>query len=104
MEARKRVKKMEDILHRQLDLMASLRNQLAEVEASQADFEALLAYYQSQTFMEDLSLEEKGHFMGMTRGVLSEDGVYNLLFDREEVAEKLREVADLLQISKKALL
>ena len=100
MEARKRVKKMEDILHRQLDLMASLRNQLAEVEASQADFEALLAYYQSQTFMEDLSLEEKGHFMGMTRGVLSEDGVYNLLFDREEVAEKLREVADLLQISK----
>ncbi len=104
MEARKCVKKMEDILHRQLDLMASLRNQLAEVEASQADFEALLAYYQSQTFMEDLSLEEKGHFMGMTRGVLSEDGVYNLLFDREEVAEKLREVADLLQISKKALL
>ena len=104
MEARKRVKKMEDILHRQLDLMASLRNQLAEVEASQADFEALLAYYQSQTFMEDLSLEEKGHFMGMTRGVLSEDGIYNLLFDREEVAEKLREVADLLQISKKALL
>ena len=104
MEARKRVKKMEDILHRQLDLMASLRNQLAEVEASQADFEALLAYYQSQTFMEDLSLEEKGHFMGMTRGVLSEDGVYNLLFDREEVAEKLREVADLLQISKNALL
>ena len=104
MEARKRVKKMEDILHRQLDLMASLRNQLAEVEASQADFEALLAYYQSQTFMEDLSLEEKGHFMGMTRGVLSEDGVYNLLFDREEVAEKLREVADLLQFRKKALL
>lgn len=104
MEARKRVKKMEDILHRQLDLMASLRNQLAEVEASQEDFEELLAYYQSQTYMEDLSLEENGYFEGMLRGVLSEDGVYNLLFDREEVAEKLREVADLLQISKKALL
>ena len=100
MEARKRVKKMEDILHRQLDLMASLRKLLAEVEASQADFEALLAYYQSQTFMEDLSLEEKGHFMGMTRGVLSEDGVYNLLFDRGEAAEKLREVGDLLKKEK----
>ena len=104
MEARKRVKKMEDILHRQLDLMASLRKLLGEVEASQADFEALLAYYQSQTYMEDLSLEEKGHFMGMTRGVLSEDGVYNLLFDRGELAEKLREVGELLQFSKKALL
>ena len=101
METRKRVKKMEDILHRQLDLMASLRKLLGEVEASQADFEALLAYYQSQTYMEDLSLEEKGHFMGMTRGVLSEDGVYNLLFDRGELAEKLREVGELLQFSKK---
>ena len=101
MEARKRVKKMEDILHRQLDLMASLRNQLAEVEASQADFEELLAYYQSQTFMEDLSLEEKGHFMRMTRGVLSEDGVYNFLFDRGEVAEKLREVVELLKLPQK---
>ena len=100
MEARKRVKKMEDILHRQLDLMASLRNQLAEVEASQADFEALLAYYQSQAYMEDLALEEKGHFWGMTRGVLSEDGVYNLLFDRGEVAEMLLEVGDLLKLPK----
>lgn len=100
MEARKRVKKMEDILHRQLDLMASLRNQLAEVEASQADFEALLAYYQSQTYMEDLSLEENGYFEGMLRGVLSEDGVYNLLFDRGEVAEKLREVGELLKKEK----
>ena len=100
MEARKRVKKMEDILHRQLDLMASFRKLLAEVEASQADFEALLAYYQSQTFMEDLSVEEKGHIMGMTRGVLSEDGVYNLLFDRGEVAEQLRQMGDLLKLPK----
>ena len=101
MEARKRVNKMEDIFQRQLDVIDALRNQLAEVEASQEDFEELLAYYQSQTYMEDLSLEEKGHFMGMTRGVLSEDGVYNLLFDRGELAEKLREVGELLQFSKK---
>ena len=101
MEARNRVKRMEDIFQRQLDVMDALQKLLAEVEASQADFEALLAYYQSQTFMEDLSLEEKGHFMGMTRGVLSEDGIYNLLFDRGEVAEKLREVVELLKLPQK---
>jgi hypothetical protein len=50
--------------------------------------------------MEDLSLEEKGHFCGMTRGVLSEDGVYNLLFDRGEVAKRLPEVGDLLNLPK----
>ena len=100
MEARKRVKKMEDILHRQLDVIDALRKLLAEVEASQPEFEELLAYYQSQTYMEDLALEEKGHFMGMTRGVLSEDGVYNLLFDRGEVAERLRQMGDLLKLPK----
>ena len=101
MEARKRVKKMEDIFQRQLDVIDALRKLLAEVEASQPEFEELLAYYQSQTYMEDLALEEKGHFMGMTRGVLSEDGVYNLLFDRGEVAEKLREVVELLKLPQK---
>ena len=100
MEARKRVNMMEDIFQRQLDVIDALRKLLAEVEASQPEFEELLAYYQSQSYMEDLALEEKGHFMGMTRGVLSEDGVYNLLFDRGEVAEKLREVGDLLKLTK----
>ena len=100
MEARNRVKRMEDIFQRQLDVMDALQKLLAEVEASQADFEALLAYYQSQTYMEDLALEERGHFMGMTRGVLSEDGIYNLLFDRGEVAERLRQMGDLLKLPK----
>ena len=100
MEARNRVKKMEDIFQRQLDVIDALRKLLAKVEASQPEFEELLAYYQSQTYMEDLTLEEKGHFMGMTRGVLSEDGVYNLLFDRGEVAEQLRQMGDLLKLPK----
>ena len=101
MEARKRVKKMEDIFAHQLKLMKVLRELLAEVEASQVDFEKLLAYYQSQTYMADLSLEDEGHFNEMPRGVLSEDGVYNLLFDRDDMAEKLHQVGDLLQPSKK---
>ena len=100
MEARNRVKRMEDIFQRQLDVMDALQKLLAEVEASQPDFEELLAYYKSQTYMEDLALEEKGHFVGMTRGVLSEDGVYNLLFDRGEVAKRLPEVGDLLNLPK----
>ena len=100
MEARKRVNMMEDIFQRQLDVIDALRKLLAEVEASQPEFEELLAYYQSQTFMEDLSLEEKGHFMRMTRGVLSEDGVYNFLFDRGELAKMLLEVGDLLKLTK----
>lgn len=98
MQARNRVKKMEKILNRQLYLTDQLTTLLTEVEDSQDDFNALLTYYQSQTYMEDLSLEEKGHFNDLPRGILSEDGIYNLLFDRRELADKLYKVADELEL------
>ena len=47
--------------------------------------------------MEDLDLSNKGHFNGVPCGVLSEDGVYNLLFDRTNLASQLRELADMLE-------
>lgn len=56
-----------------------------------------LDYYQSQTYMEDLDLSNKGCFDGIPCGVLSEDGVYNLLFDCPNLASQLRELADMLE-------
>ncbi|WP_321537756.1 DUF4298 domain-containing protein [Streptococcus suis] len=47
--------------------------------------------------MEDLDLSNNGYFDGIPCGVLSEDGVYNLLFDRSNLASQLRELADLLE-------
>ncbi|HEM4694215.1 TPA: DUF4298 domain-containing protein [Streptococcus suis] len=96
MEARKRVEEMEKIFNRQLKLNQSLSDSLSQLSQEQSTYLQLLDYYQSQTYMEDLDLSNKGHFNGIPCGVLSEDGVYNLLFDRTNLASQLRELADML--------
>ncbi|CYV47569.1 TPA: DUF4298 domain-containing protein [Streptococcus suis] len=97
MEARKRVVEMEKIFNRQLELNQSLSDSLSQLSQEQSTYLQLLDYYQSQTYMEDLDLSNKGHFNGIPCGVLSEDGVYNLLFDRTNLASQLRELADMLE-------
>ncbi|HEM2582191.1 TPA: DUF4298 domain-containing protein [Streptococcus suis] len=97
MEARKRVEEMEKIFNRQLELNQSLSDSLSQLNQEQSTYLQLLDYYQSQTYMEDLELSNKGYFNGTPCGVLSEDGVYNLLFDRTNLASQLRELADMLE-------
>ncbi|MGO0075961.1 DUF4298 domain-containing protein [Streptococcus suis] len=97
MEARKRVEEMEKIFNRQLELNQSLSDSLSQLNQEQSTYLQLLDYYQSQIYMEDLDLSNKGDFNGIPCGVLSEDGVYNLLFDRINLASQLRELADMLE-------
>ncbi|MBL1157487.1 DUF4298 domain-containing protein [Streptococcus suis] len=97
MEARKRVEEMEKIFNRQLELNQSLSDSMAQLNQEQSTYLQLLDYYQSQTYMEDLELSNKGYFNGIPCRVLSEDGVYNLLFDRTNLASQLRELADMLE-------
>lgn len=97
MEARKRVEEMEKLFNRHLALNKSLSDSLSQLSQEQSTYLQLLDYYQSQTYMEDLDLSNKGHFNGIPCGVLSEDGVYNLLFDRTNLASQLRELADMLE-------
>lgn len=49
------------------------------------DLETLLAYYESGLWLEDYTADEQGLLPGdLQRGVLSQDGVYNLLFELEQ--------------------
>ena len=49
-------------------------------ETVQAQLQRLLAYYEGGQWLEDYLLDEQGYFpAGMKRGVLSQDGVFNLL-------------------------
>ncbi|HGA1495973.1 TPA: DUF4298 domain-containing protein, partial [Streptococcus suis] len=73
MEARKRVEEMEKIFNRQLELNQSLSDSMAQLNQEQSTYLQLLDYYQSQTYMEDLDLSNKGYFNGIPCGVLSED-------------------------------
>lgn len=49
-------------------------------ETVQAQLQRLLAYYEGGQWLEDYLLDEQGGLpAGLKRGVLSQDGVYNLL-------------------------
>ena len=97
MEARKRIEEMEKIYNIHLEMNKFLADSVAQLNQAQSSYLRLLDYYQSQTYMEDLDLSNKGYFDGIPCGLLSEDGVYNLLFDRPNLASQLRELVDLLE-------
>ena len=97
MEARKRIEEMEKIFNMNLEMNKSLADSVTQLNQAQSSYLRLLDYYQSQTYMEDLDLSNKGYFDGIPCGVLSECGVYNLLFDRPNLASQLRELSDMLE-------
>ncbi|HFI2472125.1 TPA: DUF4298 domain-containing protein [Streptococcus suis] len=97
-QSRQRVEQMESIFNSQIQLISALRTILEQVETSQQAYLELRDYYQSSTYLEDMDLADRGEFKHLPCGVLSEDGVYNLLVDRKELAAKLRECAALLDV------
>ena len=97
MEVRKRIEEMEKIFNMNLEMNKSLADSVTQLNQAQSSYLRLLDYYQSQTYMEDLDLSNKGCFDGIPCGVLSEDRVYNLLFDLPNLASQLRELADMLE-------
>ena len=56
------------------------------------DIQALSEYYEGSLWREDFEADEAGLLpQGLKRGVLSEDGVYNLLSDYAELNDRLPE-------------
>lgn len=75
-----RIKEMEERFDRLSQ--AAQANELTD--ANNEDYEALKKYMDSGQWLKDFKADEKGKLpAGLKRGVLSEDGLYNLL---EEVA------------------
>ena len=72
------------------ELSAALRN----YAAVQDDLAALNAYYGSDEWKNDFADDEAGLLPAtLKRGVLSEDGLWNLLVDHRELAERIKELA-----------
>ena len=78
--AEERITGMEDILTRATAVMDKLEAALEEYKQIQPDIAMLEAYYTSPEWKEDLKLDEEGKLpKSLKRGVLSEDGIYDLL-------------------------
>ena len=86
-----RIRLMERRLNRAVAAVKRLTAALDKYEAVQKDIVSLDEYYGSELWRQDFADDEAGHLPeGLKRGVLSEDGIWNLLTDCKELNERLK--------------
>ncbi|MCR5127983.1 MAG: DUF4298 domain-containing protein [Lachnospiraceae bacterium] len=82
---------MEGILNRATQRMDALEKKMEEYMEFQSEIEKLEAYYTSQQWKEDYALDEEGKLPEkLKRGILSEDGIYNLLERNKELLSRIK--------------
>ena len=93
MEQIERITLMEQHMERAAAAVIALSAALDRYEEVQEDISALEAYYDSETWKQDYADDEAGKLpAGLRRGVLSEDGIWNLLTDARELVERLHTI------------
>ena len=82
---------MEQRLERAAKAVMEMSAALDKYEAVLEDIKALDAYYGSEEWKQDYADDEAGLLPdNLKRGVLSEDGIWNLLSDAHELDERLK--------------
>ena len=86
-----RIRRMERRLHRATAAVKRLSTALDKWESVQQDIAALDEYYGSGIWRQDFADDEAGLLpTDLKRGVLSEDGIWNLLTDCKELKERMK--------------
>ena len=81
---------MEAILDTAQQKMDALEQRIADYKAFQAKIQELEAYYTSWQWKDDFAMDEEGKFpKKLKKGVLSEDGIYNMLERNNEIMKIL---------------
>ena len=94
MEQTERITKMEQSMERASAAVTELSAALRNYAAVQDDLAALNAYYGSDEWKNDFADDEAGLLPAtLKRGVLSEDGLWNLLADHRELEDRIKELA-----------
>lgn len=91
MEQTERIRQMELRLERSAAAVMELSAALDKYEAVQEDLKVLDAYYGSEEWKQDYADDEAGRLPAdLKRGVLSEDGIWNLLSDARELDQRIK--------------
>ena len=81
---------MESILEKATQKMDALEKTIEEYEAFQAEIRKLEEYYTSPQWKADFAADEAGQYPDkLKRGVLSEDGIWNMLERNRELLRRL---------------
>ena len=88
----KHISEMEEIFDKVLQTQSAFEKAIEEYRGLQPEIEKLEAYYSSKQWKEDFAADERGEIpVDMKRGVLSEDGIYNMLERNKEIMEIIGE-------------
>ena len=94
MEQIERISRMESHLDCAIEAVKALSDALDKYEAAQEAMNALSAYYGSDEWRQDYADDEAGRLpKDLKRGVLSEDGIWNVLEDCHELNNRLLKTA-----------
>lgn len=86
-----RIKQMEERFERASKAIKELSSTLDNYAKVQEDLAALSKYYGSKTWKKDYNDDKAGRLpQDLKRGVLSEDGIWNLLEDNKELTERIK--------------
>ena len=86
-----RITHMEGLLDKSTEVIARLEQALEDFAALQPDIAELEAYYSSPQWRKDFEADEAGKLpKDLKRGVLSEDGIYDLLTDYRCLQDQIR--------------
>ena len=90
-----RIAAMEAAFDRTAEAVKALEQALDQYETVKVDIDRLTEYLDTGAWREDFEADEAGLVpKNMKRGVLSEDGLYNLLGDIVLVNEKMQETCE----------
>ncbi len=88
-----RIREMEQCLDRATKAVADMEKALADYQATLPDIAMLSAYLNSDERRRDLADDERGLLPhDLKRGVLSEDGIWNLLERDNELRQEIQQI------------
>lgn len=91
MDRIERIRSMEEILDEGRQALCGLEKALDRFSASLPQLQILESYYLSPDWRNDLDSDVRGELPAdLRRGVLSEDGIYDLLVERDELLRRMR--------------
>ena len=90
MEQIERIQHFEMLLDRVAPVLENLEEALDAFDGIQEDVQELSGYYESDEWREDFEADEAGRLpLDLKRGVLSEDGIYDVLSNHYALTVRL---------------
>ena len=87
-----RIRAMEEKFDKALEAAEALDRALENFESAIPETEELIAYYESGLWRRDYAADVDGKLpQDLKRGVLSQDGVYNLIADYQRLKERIKD-------------